>query len=550
MDFKNTLLIIIAIVNLLLGLFTYLKNRKSKINLTWSLSCSTVVFWTISMVLYRSADQVSSIFWCKILYISATLIPLTLLFFTFMFPLEKISLSKFQKFLIFFPNSIIILLIIWPGFIIKDVIWHLDREKEIIWGPGYPLYILYIIGYFSGPLINLLKKYQKSSGLLKLQLKYIFVGIACSVLFGTIFNLFMPSLGDFRFNWLGQIATIFYIFFVTAAITRYHLFEIRVILTELLVGAIGLILLVQIFTAPVLQWRVLNGVIFILFLAFGYYLIDATREEAKRREEAERLAIQERALRESAEKLTGEFKRLDEAKSQFMLATQHHLRTPLTAIQGYLSMLFEGSWGEINKVAKSKINAALESTQNLIRLVNEFLDLAKIEVGKEIMAKRETQLEDIFQEVINDLKPEAEKRRLYLKFEKPQFLPKIMTDPGKLKEAIYNVIFNGIKYTLKGGVTIQIKEKERKSVLIIIKDTGIGMKKEESESLFEKTFERGEEAKKVYTTGRGIGLYLSAQIIKAHQGKIWAESPGQGKGSTFYIELPLKEELEELLEKL
>ena len=105
---------------------------------------------------------------------------------------------------------------------------------------------------------------------------------------------------------------------------------------------------------------------------------------------------------------------------------------------------------------------------------------------------------------------------------------------------------NGIKYTNQGGVIINIQypipniQYPESKIQILIKDTGIGMTKEEAEEVLNRFFERGKKAKEVYTTGRGIGLYIANQIIKAHQGKIWAESEGKSKGSTFYIELSMK----------
>jgi len=118
-------------------------------------------------------------------------------------------------------------------------------------------------------------------------------------------------------------------------------------------------------------------------------------------------------------------------------------------------------------------------------------------------------------------------------------IPMIKADYAKLREAIYNIVNNGIKYTEKGGITIFLKMKNKR-LKIMIQDTGIGIGGKEINSLFEKTFERSKGAQKLYTLGRGIGLYISSSIIKAHNGKIWAESSGENSGSTFYIELPIK----------
>jgi signal transduction histidine kinase len=108
-----------------------------------------------------------------------------------------------------------------------------------------------------------------------------------------------------------------------------------------------------------------------------------------------------------------------------------------------------------------------------------------------------------------------------------------------MKTALFNVIDNGIKYTLKGGVTIKLQIINNK-LQIIVKDTGIGIKKEERAGLFERTFERGKEAEKIYIPGRGIGLYISKNFIEAHGGRIWVESKGENQGSTFFIELPIE----------
>jgi len=252
-----------------------------------------------------------------------------------------------------------------------------------------------------------------------------------------------------------------------------------------------------------------------------------------------------------------ELQRLDQAKTQFIMATQHHLRTPLTAIKGYLSMAIEGSFGAMNDILKQKLSYCFDSANCLIKLVNEFLDLSKFQLGRNIFDFKPTQLEPLLQEVFSGLKPEAEAKGLYIKLEKPaDLLPQIMADAPRLKEALYNIVDNAVKYTEKGGITIKLKVKSEKlkveddlssqdlangsKLLITIQDTGIGMSKEEAKTIFERQFERGEVAKKVYTLGRGIGLFLAANIIKAHQGKVRVESQGPGKGSTFFVELPAK----------
>jgi signal transduction histidine kinase len=141
--------------------------------------------------------------------------------------------------------------------------------------------------------------------------------------------------------------------------------------------------------------------------------------------------------------------------------------------------------------------------------------------------------------VVEELLPSAQEKGLYLKYEKTK-LPTIKVDKKRIREAIWNLVDNAIKYTRGGGVKISTKIEGGK-LKIEVADTGIGMEKEEIESFLEgKIFERGREAKKMYGPGRGIGLALAIEFVKAHGGKILAKSEGFGKGSTFWIELPIK----------
>ena len=313
--------------------------------------------------------------------------------------------------------------------------------------------------------------------------------------------------------------------------------NIRVIATELFTGLIIVTLLIYTVFTSSFQEFLIRGSVFLIVMIFGIFLIRGTLKEI---ESLERVAIQEKALRQRSEKLVREFERLDRAKTQFLLATQHHLRTPLSIMKNYASMLLEGTYGKLGEIVKHPLSGIYVSIERLIKVVNEFLDVAQLQLGKGVLKKAKTDMINYLKkEIIEELLPSAKEKGLYLKLEpSKEKIPEIMIDQTKMKTAIYNVVDNGLKYTQKGGVTIKLQIVNGK-LQIVVKDTGIGIKKEEIAELFERTFERGKEAEKLYTTGRGIGLYISKNFIEAHQGKIWAESEGKGKGSTFYIELPI-----------
>jgi len=241
-------------------------------------------------------------------------------------------------------------------------------------------------------------------------------------------------------------------------------------------------------------------------------------------------------LREAYEEL----KKLDVSKSEFISIASHQLRTPLTAIKGYISMILEKTYGNLPKNIEKPIKNIYLSNERLIKLVNNLLNISRIESGKIEINLEEISVEELIESVIEELKNETKDRGLYLKFEKPKSpVPKIMVDKEKLRQVIMNLIDNAIKYTEEGGVTIKL-EIENSKLKIIISDTGVGMEKEELEKMFE-SFSRGSAGTRLYTEGAGLGLYVAKKFIELQNGKIWAESAGKGKGSTFYIELPVNQ---------
>ncbi|OGZ63887.1 MAG: hypothetical protein A3A98_01205 [Candidatus Staskawiczbacteria bacterium RIFCSPLOWO2_01_FULL_40_39] len=232
-----------------------------------------------------------------------------------------------------------------------------------------------------------------------------------------------------------------------------------------------------------------------------------------------------------------ELEQLDKIKDQFLAQTQHDLRTPLTSIMGYSDLLLGGTFGKLSKKTTEIIQKIQLLTNGMIKKANNFLDLAQFQLGKSaVELKPDVPVLSILEEIKTELEFKAQSKGVSLDLEKPKQELMINADREKLKAALFNIVDNSIKYTPKGGVTIKIEN--HTSVKIIISDTGIGISRERVGTIFETMFDRSEQAKKT-ATGIGVGLYLSTQIIKAHQGKVWAESEGEGKGSTFYIELPL-----------
>lgn len=259
-------------------------------------------------------------------------------------------------------------------------------------------------------------------------------------------------------------------------------------------------------------------------------------------EEVEKARKETKKAYEIEKKAREEIEHLSEVKDQFLLATQHHLRTPLTIMKGYLSVLLAKKQELDLKTKEDYIEKTLNSTNRLIKLVNELLDIAKFQVGKQPLNFQPTNIKNIIEDILKELQGEIQIKKLNVKIlpQNEKNWPLILADSEKLEIVFSNIIDNAVKYTpQQGEITIQTKIINN-FFQISIQDTGIGINPEEIPSLFTRYFERGEQAQKIYTTGRGIGLFIANNIIKAHNGRIWAESEGIGKGTKFVIELKMR----------
>lgn len=234
-----------------------------------------------------------------------------------------------------------------------------------------------------------------------------------------------------------------------------------------------------------------------------------------------------------------ELKKLDEAKSNFVSIASHQLRTPLTVIKGYVSMMLEGSFGKLNPGERDSLEKVYASGERLIQLVENLLNISRIESGRLQFNYEEVQLEDMIGGVVEELSGYAKKRGLKLEYKKPEkAFPKLNIDEEKIRQVAMNLIDNSIKYTKKGSVTVSLK-KIGQIIRFCVSDSGMGIDKEDLPNLFKK-FSRGKGTSVVHTEGTGLGLYVAKEMVDAHNGKIWAESKGKDKGSKFCFELPIK----------
>lgn len=241
-------------------------------------------------------------------------------------------------------------------------------------------------------------------------------------------------------------------------------------------------------------------------------------------------------------------KEIEKMKSEFVSISAHQLRTPLSAIKWTLRALLDGDAGQLGPEQVDLLQKTYVSNERMITLVNDLLDVTRIEEGRHLFKPSQAEIEPVIEFVVNSFQGEAERKQVQLEFKKPfTKTPKVMLDVEKIKLAIQNIIGNALRYTPQGGkVTISLKH-DKKEVEMAVKDTGIGIPKEQQVKIFTKFF-RSQNAVRMETEGSGLGLFITKNIVEAHGGRIWFESE-ENKGTTFHMDIPIKEEFEEFLKE-
>ena len=233
-----------------------------------------------------------------------------------------------------------------------------------------------------------------------------------------------------------------------------------------------------------------------------------------------------------------QLQRLDEAKDEFISMASHQLRTPLTSIKGYISMMVEGDVGKITDQQKKLLNEAFNSSERMVRLINDFLNVSRLQTGKFTLDRRPIDLVKVVKEEIHALTPSAESRGLGFTLSLVKKVPILEIDEGKIRQVIMNFADNAVYYS-KENSKIKISLKlVGNSVEFTVKDAGIGVPEDEKNKLFQKFF-RAANARRQRPDGTGIGLFLAKKVIDAHHGQIVFESI-EKKGSTFGFRLPIK----------
>lgn len=520
----------VIVIALFFGFFVYLNKTREIANRLLFLITISLSLWLFSdLVLWANEFPKYIMFFWSLEIILEPIIYILSLYFFYTF-VDKQDISWRKRLLIF---SLIIptLLLVSSDLALSGFdLTNCDRVALESWLPKYG----YLLEIFVTIWIVVLafNRYKNTQD--RGDKKKIFITAVGIVLF-----LFSFSLGNIAEvlseNWyIGQIGYIgapIFIALLCYEIVKFREFKIKILSSQVLVASLWFLTLSILFVRKIENVRFVVAITLALFSILGIYLIRSVKREVEQRERIEKLA---KDLEVANEKLRG----LDQLKTEFLSLATHQIRSPLTAIKGYSSMLLEGDFGALPVRARESVKTIFASCQHLINIVEDFLNISRIEQGRMTYNKGKFDLKILTDEAIKELSPNIEKKDLKIEFRSIDTAPiTVDGDRNKIKQVLHDVIDNAIKYTKAGQIEVQVLH-DRENAEVVIKDTGVGMDQKDLEKLFVK-FSRASDAYKHNVSGTGLGLYIAQKMIEAHNGKILAQSLGRGKGSTFTIVLPL-----------
>jgi len=527
MDFYIISALINAVTSLVLGFLVLSQGRTRRLNILFFFFTFAIAFWSVAYFFWQiSINAEQALSWSRVLMIGAIFIPVLYFHFVVVFLNIKKRILVYLAYIL----AIIFLFLNFTTYFIVGVSQKLNFQFWPTAGPIYSLFLLTWLFYAIYTAYLLYKYLNIETGIRRKQLTYILLGTIIGYA-GGITNYFLWY--GVLIPPVGNILASVYVLFVAFAILKYHMFNIKIIATELFTLAVWIAVLADVFNAKTTRDMLFEIALLIVVILFGILIIRSVAKEVKSREEIEKLA-------KELKKANARLRELDQQKSEFVSIASHQLRSPLTAIKGYASMILEGSFGEATDDIKSPVKKILQSSKRLVSIVEDFLNITRIEQGRMQYDLVEVNVKDLLNDIISNVAPTIKKSGLEVNLTTDKGLAYIISaDMGKIRQVFVNLLDNAIKYTPRGSVDLKLTEDiPNKTITVSIKDSGIGLSEDFMKNKIFGKFNRGSNARELHTNGSGIGLYVASEIVKGHEGKIWVESEGKNKGTTFFVELP------------
>ncbi len=404
-------------------------------------------------------------------------------------------------------------------------------------GPLIPLFGTFVGFCILAAFTKMVLGFRNSLGEEKQQWKFLTWGFVLTFILVLLFSflnfVFLRNLTGVQF---GHLYTLPFVAFTSYAMIKHKLLNVKSVLAEIMVVVLNAIIFLQLINSQTTPQFLVSGLVLVGTLIVGIQLIRGVEKEVKQRQQLEILTKQ---LELANEKL----KTLDKARAEFISIASHQLRTPPSTIKWYLSAILSGDYGKVPKNLEEQLKKTKQTNDHLISLIEDMLNVSRIERGKMEFLFEPTNVEELAQFAFEQLVPIAKDKKLEFKYQPPASpLPGIMADKEKLRQVMNNIIDNALKYTKAGFVKVELSG-TADQIIFKVQDSGKGVNAEEVGNIFQK-YTRGKESVK-QSAGLGLGLYVAQVIINQHKGKLWVESSGEGKGSTFLFSIPINNGLKQ-----
>ncbi len=519
-----------VVVALVMSVYVFVKKRSLVTTLLLLISVFFGIWNFVDLVLWTNTDsRIIMSFWSTLYLLQAIILACTWYFSSVFLNEKDVTLSR----------KLIMGILLLPLIILLPTHWNLSgfdlANCEAYQGPLVKYFYFFqgvvLLWIFGG----LIRTYRATADVMEKKKVALFsVGIFLFLFSFSWGNLF----GSLTLNWgleqYGLFGMPVFIGLLAFLIVQYKAFEIKLLGAQALVFALVLLIGAQLFFIKTTTNTILTLITLLIATGFGFFLIKSVKEEVQRKEELQAMASRLALANE-------ELRKLDNAKSEFISIASHQLRTPLTAIKGFLSLVLEGSYGTISGEIEDVMNKVYTANSHLVDLVEDLLNVSRLESGRMQYQFAPADIGRILEDLHDTFSVIAHDRGIGLSFDLPEKpLPDFIMDAPKIREVVSNLIDNAIKYTREGSVRVKLGS-DSALVRVIVEDTGIGILPEDIGKLFQK-FRRGTGAGKVNVSGTGLGLYVGRSFAEAHGGRLFVESDGPGKGSRFILELPLRRE--------
>jgi signal transduction histidine kinase len=511
------------IANICLSGFFFFSPKLNKIKLFFALTTLSVGGWVATLyLLYHAQDVIDLLFIGRLNYVFVQFIFLFLLLFSLHFPSVSVFRTKLSEILFGSWTVLLAIVTLFTNLVIENEIWT-GTKLETSFGDLFFLVLIQFAVFMFFFVRNFVTKLTTLTGVERRQVIFVLIGILISVVFTTFTNLVMPLLGNYSIQYFGPFFSLFFILFVLYSIHKHHLFETKLIGIELMVFVLIMLTLIRTVLSSSVSDLVFNALIFAITVPVSIFLVKAILVEIKNRN---RLEKANRIL--EAE---------NELKTELVSTVMHQLRSPITAIRGYASMMLEGSFGQIQSDFNKPLQTISTSSADLAKIIDEFLNYRKLKSGDIALNKERVDLRLMVQDIADEYQPRANQAGLQFIIEIDETHSEYLLDADKvmIKEAIKNLVDNAFKYTKEGWVKISLTRQDEK-ILISVRDSGMGMKGETINKLFHE-FYRSDNADAVNVSGFGLGLFIVKTIVEHHNGRVLVSSEGLGKGSIFSIEV-------------